>query len=231
MPLLPAVPYDPATLAATVSERGACLLTGFPDLLATTALRDQLLHLVTSGALRAAEVGHGQGLLLRTEIRGDATRWLDAESGLAATTFLATLDHLRVELNQRLFLCMDEVEAHFACYPVGTFYGRHRDRFHDSDSRVLSLVSYLNQDWLPEHGGALRIYLPEGPADVLPQGGITVCFLSEIEHEVLPASRQRLSIASWMRNRRSLSALGHHQQAVEGRPTQGATWGDRPPAQ
>ena len=210
MPLLPAVPYDPATLAATLSEHGACLLTGFPDLLATTALRAQLLHLVTSGALRAAEVGHGQGVLLRTEIRGDSTLWMDADSGIAATTYLAMLDELRLELNHRLFLGMDEVEAHFACYPVGTFYGRHRDRFHDSDSRVLSLVSYLNQDWLPEHGGALRIYLPEGPADVFPQAGITVCFLSELEHEVLPATRQRLSIAAWMRHRRSASAVGRH---------------------
>ena len=203
MPLPSVVLYDPASLAAALSEHGACLLTGVPDLLATSALRDQLLHLVNSGGLKPAEIGRGQGLMMRKEVRGDTTCWIDADSGLAATIYLATLDALRGELNRRLFLGLASVEAHFACYAVGTFYERHRDRFRDSDARTVSIVTYLNPAWLPEHGGALRLYLPTGEVDVFPQDGVTVCFLSELEHEVLPATRQRLSIAGWMRRRAS----------------------------
>ena len=36
--------------------------------------------------------------------------------------------------------------------------------------------------------------------DVVPDSG-SIVFLSELEHEVLPATRERFSIAAWMRRR------------------------------
>lgn len=202
MPSLPvAVPHDPATLAAALSAHGVCRLPGFTDEPATTQLREALQKLQGSNRLQAAEVGRGNDRALHVGIRGDSTQWINADSGIAATDYLIALDRLRVALNQRLFLGMEEVEAHFACYPTGSFYHRHRDRFHDSDARVLSLVTYLNDDWQVGEGGALRLYLPSGTVDVLPQAGMTLCFLSGIEHEVRPATRERLSIAAWMRMR------------------------------
>lgn len=190
---------DPATLAAALSTHGVCRLAGFPDPSATLALRTTLQDLQANSGLQAGEVGRGESLHRRSDIRGDSTHWLDAGSGTAAADYLADLETLRVSLNRQLFLGMDEVEAHFACYPIGASYQRHSDRFRDSDSRVLSLVTYLNDAWLPEHGGALRLYLPQGTVDVLPQSGTSICFLSEIEHEVLSATRERLSIAAWLR--------------------------------
>ena len=75
-------------------------------------------------------------------------------------------------------------------------------RFRDDDARVLSSVTYLNADWGDRDGGALRLYLPRGAHDIAPRGGSLVLFLSaEIEHEVLPATRERLSIAGWFRRR------------------------------
>lgn len=202
MPSLPvAVPHDPATLAEALSEHGVCRLPGFTDEPSTSGLREALQKLQSTGDLQAAEVGRGNDQALHAGIRGDSTQWMDADSGIAATDYLAALHNLRVSLNQRLFLGMEEVEAHFACYPTGSFYHRHRDRFHDSDARVLSLVTYLNRDWQVGEGGALRLYLPSGTVDVMPQAGMTLCFLSGIEHEVLPATRERLSIAAWMRMR------------------------------
>ena len=138
-----------------------------------------------------------QATHLRIAIRGDDTQWLDGDSGPAAASFLSSLQALRVSLNRHLFLGLAEEEAHFACYPVGARYQRHRDQFHDSDARVLSLVSYLNDDWRQDEGGALRLYLPQGSIDVLPHAGTSIVFASEIEHEVLPATRERLSIAAW----------------------------------
>jgi len=199
---LPSVAADPARIAAALGETGACRIVGFPVADATAALRADLLRLRDSGALREAAVGHGADKALRQDIRGDSTLWLDDErAGDAARDFLSRLDELRTQLNRELFLGIAEVEAHYACYPPGAFYRRHRDRFRDSDARVVSLVSYLNDDWREGDGGALRLYLPGGEIDVIPQGGTSVCFLSELEHEVLPAARQRLSIAAWMRRR------------------------------
>jgi SM-20-related protein len=36
---------------------------------------------------------------------------------------------------------------------------------------------------------------------LFPHAGTSVIFLSGIEHEVLPATRERLSIAAWLRKR------------------------------
>lgn len=202
MPSLPAaVLRDPAALAEALEEHGACLLLGFPSPSGTSGLRVELRRLQAIDALRPAEVGHGRSHHLRIAIRGDDTRWMDADSGVAAIAYLSALRSLRVAMNRRLFLGLEEEEAHFACYPTGASYHRHRDQFQDSDARVLSMVSYLNEDWLPGHGGALRLYLPQGTVDLFPRAGTSVVFLSGIEHEVLPATRERLSIAAWLRKR------------------------------
>lgn len=191
-----------ARLAQALSETGACRVCGFPDSAASAALRADLLRLCEDGTLREAAVGHGVERSLRQDIRGDSTLWLDdTAAGEAARDFLARLDALRVELNRELFLGLAEVEAHYACYPPGAFYRRHSDRFRDSDVRTVTVVSYLNEEWNPSDGGTLRVYLPDGAVDMLPQAGTSVFFLSELEHEVLPAARQRLSIAAWMRRR------------------------------
>jgi SM-20-related protein len=191
-----------AQVAQALAETGACRVRGFPDATATAALRADLLRLRSEGVLREASVGHGADKALRQEIRGDSTLWLDDErAGEAARDFLAELDTLRGELNRELFLGLIEVEAHYACYPPGAFYRRHSDRFRDSDVRTVTVVSYLNDDWRESDGGALRLYLPYGEVELLPHGGDSVIFRSELEHEVLPATRQRLSIAAWMRRR------------------------------
>jgi SM-20-related protein len=55
----------------------------------------------------------------------------------------------------------------------------------------------------------LRLYLEDGAhRDIFPRAGTLLLFLSaQFEHEVLPATRDRLSIACWMRQR-SLGAAG-----------------------
>jgi len=67
---------------------------------------------------------------------------------------------------------------------------------------VISCAIYLIQDWTPADGGALRIYDDELVRDVLPIAGTMVCFLSDrFEHEVLPATRERLALTGWFRRR------------------------------
>lgn len=158
--------------------------------------------LEAAGALAPAAIGRGATRGQSPTIRGDHTAWLDGAS-TAQRALLDTLDAIRLELNQTLLLNLAEVEAHFARYAPGTRYARHRDAFRDDASRVVSCVLYLNADWRAGDGGALRIHLPDGATrDVAPRGGRAVFFLSaEFEHEVLPATRERLSIAAWFRRR------------------------------
>ena len=201
MPALPVVAPDADAIAAALHVSGTCSVPGLPDAALAQALRADLLRLRDAGALRAAGIGRADNLVLRHDIRGDATLWLDdPRCGEAARDYLVQLDALRVELNRRLFLGLEEVEAHYAAYPPGTGYARHRDRFRDDDARVLSLVTYLNPDWCDDHGGALRLYRDDGAIDIVPRSG-SICFLSEHEHEVLPARRERFSIAAWFRRR------------------------------
>jgi SM-20-related protein len=85
---------------------------------------------------------------------------------------------------------------------VGAFYRAHLDRFRDDDKRTVSVVLYL-EDWLPGHGGALRLH-PDGGLSVdigCPAGRMAMLLSAELLHEVLPTARQRLSIAGWFRRR------------------------------
>ncbi|HTU65230.1 MAG TPA: 2OG-Fe(II) oxygenase [Steroidobacteraceae bacterium] len=98
---------------------------------------------------------------------------------------------------------LEDFQGHFAVYPPGAAYARHFDRLVGSDVRAISAALYLNDAWLPEHGGQLRMYLGgERSVDVSPVGGRLVAFLSDrFEHEVLPATRERLSFTGWFRRR------------------------------
>jgi SM-20-related protein len=155
--------------------------------------------------LAPAAIGRGARRAHDPALRSDRTVWLDALDAAAAPALRALeheLDALRVALDRRLLLGLTEVEALLACYPPGAAYARHLDRFADHDARVLSLVLYLNDGWAPEHGGALRLHLADGPRDLLPESGTLVAFLSDcVAHEVLPATRPRWSVAAWFRRR------------------------------
>jgi SM-20-related protein len=191
---------DGDALAEALRAHGACRIVGWPGPGLRTALREDLRRLLADDALAPASVGRGAGRDLRRDIRADATLWLDdPRCGDPARDFLVRMDDLRLTLNRRLFLGLDECEAHYAAYPPGGGYARHRDRFRDSDARVVTLVSYLNDDWGDADGGALRLHADDGShVDIAPVGA-SVCFLSELEHEVLPAHRERFSIAAWFR--------------------------------
>ena len=152
--------------------------------------------------LRPASTGRDAGLRVGG-LRGDHTLWLDNPAcGSAANDLLAALGELREGLNRRLTLGLASVEAHFAHYPAGASYARHVDGFRHDDARVLSLVLYLNRDWPADAGGALRLHLPEGRHDIPPNQGTLAIFLSAgVEHEVLPATQPRYSVAAWFRQR------------------------------
>lgn len=155
------------------------------------------------GTLSPAGVGRGQGLAVREGVRGDSIQWLEAGQHAACDRYLEAMDGLRRALNRAFYLGLEDYESHFALYPPGAFYQKHLDRFRDDDRRSVSAVFYLNDAWRAEQGGALRLYPADGgERDVLPTAGTLVLFMSaELPHEVLPASRERLSLTGWFRRR------------------------------
>lgn len=169
----------------------------------TLALATECRAQAALGALVPASVGRGATRVLLPQMRGDHIQWLHAGRSAACDSYLLIMDGLRLALNRAFYLGLDNYESHFALYAPGAAYQQHRDRFRDDDLRTVSAVIYLNPDWLEGQGGALRLH-PDGEAasDIAPVGSRLVLFLSaDMLHEVLPATRDRLSLAGWFRRR------------------------------
>lgn len=152
--------------------------------------------------------GTGQDAGVQNAIRRDEIHWIEREnsSPMAQKKIWEKIDSLRQAFNRTLFLGLGEFEGHYASYPVGGFYQRHLDCFHEDDSRTVSLIIYLNKDWQPADGGQLRIYGKDSSHDIDPKGGTLVCFLSrESEHEVLESHAERNSFSGWFRQADRLS--------------------------
>ena len=178
-----------------------------PELVAS--LRTRLGELEAAGRFRAAAVGAGAQRAVRPALRGDRLCWLDPPLVQAEEELLARAELLRAALNGALALGLFDLECQYAIYPPGGVYVRHLDRSAAGAERVLSVLLYLNEDWSAADGGALRLYADAGSLEVIPEGGTLVIFDSaRFEHEVLPARRDRFSVAGWFRRRARLPA-GH----------------------
>ncbi len=149
---------------------------------------------------KKAGIGKRHDKQINEGIRGDYIQWIDKQkSAEPLTLYLKRLEELIQYINQTLFQSLKDYEVHMTVYPAGSFYKRHLDQFKADDHRKLSIICYLNIDWKEEEGGQLRMHLPDGSKDVFPAAGRLVCFRSDqIEHEVLPATRERLSLTGWM---------------------------------
>lgn len=192
-------------IAERLGAHGLCVWPNFLTAASLKVTRNDLGRLQRSGAFARASTGQGEGRAIQP-LRRDDTFWLNRESSNAVQAKLwEKLDSLKAALNRRLFLGLNHFEGHYASYPAGGFYRRHRDAFRQDDARIVSLVLYLNQDWVPAHGGRLRVYEKNSHTDIDPVGGTLVCFLSrETEHEVLESHAPRLSFTGWFKSNAAL---------------------------
>lgn len=209
--------HIPASLDLILDDldrQGWSVVPGFMPVATVVQLAHETLQLNRAHALTPAGVGKGAGRAVNGNIRGDAILWLEEpDLSKAQHDYLEALEELRLVANAGLQLGLFEFEGHLAVYPLGSFYRKHLDRFQNDSLRTLTVILYLNENWCVEEGGQLRVYtdenicinmLPHSGAsfDVLPQGGTLVAFLSDrFWHEVLPASRERLSITGWFKTR------------------------------
>jgi SM-20-related protein len=179
----------------------------------TSLLLQHIVELPSENFKRAG-VGRTKDHQVNDFIRTDEISWIINDSQ-ASCAWLNWTESLQAYLNRRLFLGLFSFESHFSHYAKGDFYKKHKDAFRGEGNRVLSVVVYLNKHWLPSDGGELVIYDKKSPASsvvdnskitVIPSFGTIVVFLSEeFPHEVLPAKRDRYSIAGWFRLNNSIS--------------------------
>ena len=157
------------------------------------------LPVFNPGTFKKAGIGK-ETKQINEAIRGDSILWLDKSTvDESLKIYLSRIDDLREYLKENLFLSLKDFECHLASYPPGSFYKRHLDQFKSDDHRKISVITYLNENWKQEEGGQLRMYVKDQEFDFLPEAGKMICFRSDlIEHEVLPATRERLSITGWL---------------------------------
>ena len=169
-------------------------------------LKETLTSFHQQGILRQAGIGGKNDFQIEQSIRSDEISWFD-ENNLneSQEKFLNITKQLQDAINQRFYLGLFELEVHFALYSPNAFYKRHLDQHKNQDTRVITLITYLNENWNKDDGGELQLYLKDGKTiSVQPNAGTLVCFMSaEFEHEVLPAKRERASLTGWFRKRES----------------------------
>ena len=172
------------------------------------AMRGSLLQQYEEDRFRKSAIGNQSNEQVLGAVRGDFILWLHEEAATGAeAAFFDRINDFKEYLNRTCFMGINEKEFHYAIYPEGTYYKRHLDTFQNDSRRKLSMVCYLNtEDWKPEYGGELAIYLNEDgmekQVNIYPLHGRVVVFESQVlEHEVKPVKRERLSITGWLKTR------------------------------
>jgi SM-20-related protein len=149
---------------------------------------------------KQAGIGALSDFRIEKSIRSDEIFWLERKRDIELDGFFALVDEAIAHLNRLCFLSISGSEFHLAHYPEGSFYKRHLDQFDSRSNRLISMVCYLNEYWIPEHGGELRLYAKDGThQDVAPLPGRMILFKSDaVPHEVLLSKASRYSITGWL---------------------------------
>lgn len=201
------------SIANDIFDKGYSICPDALPVNLTNSLSQHIIELPSENFKRAG-IGRTKDHMINDFIRTDAISWI-TNNDEASCAWINWAESLQAYLNRRLFLGLFSFESHFAHYAKGDFYKKHKDAFKGEGNRVLSVVVYLNQQWVSSDGGELVIYTKNldntsfatnNKITVTPSFGTIVVFLSEqFPHEVLPAKRDRYSIAGWFRLNNSIA--------------------------
>lgn len=207
-PLFEAIPFEENRLyeriISDITNQKYSIVDNFfsPD--EVMIIRESLLIKYEEDTFKKSAIGNKTNEVVKKAIRGDIILWIDEAMGnTAELIFFNKINDFKDYLNRTCFLGINQIEFHYAIYPKGTFYKRHLDTFQNDDRRKLSIVCYLNsEDWQPENGGELVLYLNNEQKTIYPLPGKIVIFESNVlEHEVKPVNTPRLSITGWLKSR------------------------------
>lgn len=192
-----------ATLAQDIFVKGYSVQENVLPLALGDLMLAALQSKHVSDCFRKAGVGRHIDFHLNDRVRTDSIAWIDGATE-AGEAWLAWTSAMQAFLNKELFLGLFSFESHYAHYAKDDFYLTHLDAFKGEDNRRLSIVVYLNRNWIAADAGELVLYTPgadaEIPVRVAPKFSTLVAFLSEdIPHEVLVTNTDRFSVAGWFR--------------------------------
>lgn len=202
------------TIINDLSKNGYAICENFLPESIIKALAAEAENRFNNGEMHVAKTGKNTSLQQPT-FRNDSIYWLDEDSqNLNTQTYFTQMHVLKNMLNKSLLLNLHDMETHLAVYPISGVYLKHVDQFKQTNyapkqQRLLSSILYLNDNWQAHDGGELRLYLNNTNSetannyiDILPSAGRLVLFLSaDFWHEVLPATRYRISLTGWFRAR------------------------------
>ena len=182
------------------NQAGIC--NQFLDDRLTTELRKNLEVLNQRDELSPAGTGLGVSKVYDMQVRSDKIYWIDKSStNEFELEFIDKVEAFISYLNSTCYTGINDYEFHYAIYEPGSFYKRHLDQFRNNSARKFSFITYLNDDWQETDGGHLVIYPGDKTEKITPLGGRTVFFKSdELEHEVNPANRTRMSLTGWLKS-------------------------------
>lgn len=187
-----------------IVSKGYAICDDFLSKEEVECLKVRFLDRIEAGEFKKANIGKLSESHHSSLIRGDEILWLESKTKDIAEKMLLDKNQSFVNyLNKTCYLGINETEIHFAKYSAGKFYRRHKDAFQSQKGRVLSVIYYLNMDWVTADGGKLVIYAQENgiekAIEIDPIAGRLVCFQSEkLEHEVKETFVERLSVTGWL---------------------------------
>ncbi len=151
-------------------------------------------------AFSKAGIGALDQNMIRKDIRGDYTYWLDRKRDVELIPYWDLVDETIHFYNRYCYLGISGYEFHLAHYPKGGHYDKHLDQFNDRSNRMISMVIYLNKDWQKGDGGELEIFRPDGSSVLVePIEGRCVMFKSaEVPHRVVASNKPRYSLTGWL---------------------------------
>ena len=189
------------TLIASYIENKVGIAEHFLSDSLCDSLKLQLLTLRADSLLLAAGTGNSDLLSYDSSVRGDSIYWLDKKhNNPFENAFFVEIEAFIAYLNESCYAGITGYEFHYALYESGSFYKKHLDQFKNNTDRKYSMITYLNSDWQASDGGELFIHQKDNNLKIPPTQGKTVFFKSdELEHEVLPTQKVRMSITGWLK--------------------------------
>ncbi|GAA4341714.1 2OG-Fe(II) oxygenase family protein [Mucilaginibacter gynuensis] len=164
-------------------------------------LTDNITALYQHQKLLAAGTGNGKLVVHDLLVRSDKIYWLDRKhNNVHENAFFDLMDEFVSYLNSTCYTGITGYEFHYTVYEKGSFYKKHIDQFKQNGSRKYSMIFYLNADWVTADGGELCLHHKDSKQFIAPMLGKSVLFKSnELEHEVMPCTKQRISITGWLK--------------------------------